>query len=146
MADYPWLPTLEDVADYVPTRTVPEDTPGQDDPLGTFTSATTPTADAVTRLILRAASEVQVAIGEDVPTELHDAAKTATALRAAAFVELAYPRRDADVNVASSLLAEANRALERGRVAIITLPDSSVGASPLWEFPDPVAYGDVNIL
>lgn len=105
-ADLPWLPSITDVADYVPARTLAVDTPGTETYLGTFTADTTPTGAQVERLAATAASYVSARAGT-VAASLYQLASAAAAARAAALVELAYPQRDDDLNTAEALTAQA---------------------------------------
>jgi hypothetical protein len=141
-----WAPSLQDVADHVPTRTRPSTDWGSSDAMaGTFTDSTTPTREQVTRLIRAAASWVAAQIGSPVAAGAYGAAAVACALRAAYWVELGYG--DAEANVMDRLAAEADAAtatalgvnaaagaLEPG----LTVPDDLVS----WAFPDPPSYAD----
>jgi len=107
-----WTPTLADVADHIPTRTRPTaEWAGSDAMLGTFTAATTPTDEQAARLIRRATAWVEGVIGAPVAATVRQLASAAAALRAAYWVELAYPERDADVAVYDRLREEAAAAL-----------------------------------
>lgn len=143
----PWSPTLTQVGDYVPGRTRPI-TPGAGDDavLGTFSTLTRPTGEQVARLAAAATAYVAGAVGT-VDASLYVLATAAAAQRAAAYVELAFPERDADLNTAESLLALADKTLDRLAAANLAVSGVSVGSAalPVWSFPDPPAWGDVNL-
>lgn len=108
-----WAPSLTDVGDHIPTRTRPTTEWGVSDaPAGTFTDATTPTRDQATRLVRRACSWVASQVGTPVDLSAYPAAGVAAALRAAYWIELAYPERDADLAVYDRLATEAAAATE----------------------------------
>ena len=141
-----WAPSLEQVAGHIPTRTRDASTPGDTSLLNTFTATTEPTDEAARRHIADAVVEVLGAVGgtiPDAPLFLADLAAAAAALRAAASIELAYPNRDADVNVYTQLDQRATAALNRLVEAVAdqgTGPEG--GLLPQYSFPDPVWYGD----
>lgn len=120
----PWLPDLADVAAYVPVRATPAGV-GDQVPLGTFTEATTPNDDQVRRIIAAAAAHVAGRLGT-VVDGLFDQAKDCAAMRAAGFVELAFPQRDDDVNTAETLLREAKADLD----ALAAVNTSGGGGNP----------------
>lgn len=141
-----WAPTLEDVADHIPTRTRDRNAPGSDVLLMTFTASTTPTDEQAQRKIAHAVDEVLVAIGGTLPatpTYLKGLATKAASLRAAADIELAYPDRNADVSVYEQLNQRAKDALQ---VLVDGCNDAGGGTEgtllPVYEFPDPALYGD----
>jgi hypothetical protein len=142
-----WSPTLTEVADYVPGRTRPA-TPGAGDDtlLGTFTPLTRPTGEQTARLIAGATAHVAATVGT-VDLSLYALAKAAAAQRAAAYVELAYPERDADLNTADRLLTLSDTALAQLEGANLAVSGATVGiaAMPVWAMPTPVAWGDVDI-
>lgn len=141
----PWAPTLEEVADYVPTRTIPTIGVGEQQPLGTFDTTTTPTGAHAQRIIDRAVSWVLARTGA-VAESAQGAAKDVAALRAAGLVELAYPDRDADVNTATALLGQADAALDDLVAANLSAGGGSGSdAQPLalHSFPAPHPYGDI---
>lgn len=141
-----WQPTLEQVADHIPTRTRDSTTPGSDALLGTFNASTTPTDEQAARKILAAVAEVLAAVGGTIPatpTYLASLASEAAALRAAADIELAYPDRDADVQVFAQLDQRAKDALQRLIDAVNDQGSGPEGSLlPQWAFPEPVWYGD----
>lgn len=142
----PWLPDLPGVADYIPARTVVAAAAGYGNPLNTFDETTHPTGDQVLRLIVEAGAWVALRAGT-VDTTLYPAAASVAAMRTAAMVELAYPDRDRDLTVATTLLTQADRAREdlaRANEAAtgedVTDPGENVGFA--WSFPPPAPYGD----
>jgi hypothetical protein len=146
-----WAPSLADVADHIPTRTRPTAEWGTTDAmLGTFTDATTPTQAQVSRLIRRACSWVAAQVGTPVATSAYGAAGVAAALRAAYWVELGYPERDADLSVYDRLATEADAATGTALAfnAATGAEDPTAGAVDdlvLHSFPDPPAWADAFI-
>ncbi|MEV4179938.1 hypothetical protein AB0J28_00645 [Streptosporangium canum] len=143
----PWAPTLEQVADHIPTRTRDATTPGSDALLGTWNEHTTPTAEQANRYIASAVAEVLGAVAGTVPatpTYLAGLARKAASLRAAADIELAYPDRDADVRVFEQLDQRAKDALQRLIDAVSDSGSTGTEGSllPVWSFPDPGWPGD----
>jgi hypothetical protein len=142
-APVPWVPSLRQVADYVPTRTVPVDTPGSMVPLGTFSSTTVPTDEVVDRIARAAAAWVSSRAGV-VDAGLYEMAGAVAAVRAAAFVELAYPTRDGDAAVYEELFKQA----DAGLAALIVANGAAGGTPPgdgllpYWSFPDPAFDSD----
>lgn len=141
-----WAPTLEHVADHIPTRTRDKTATGDDSLLMTFTANTTPTNEQAQRHIALAVDEVLAAIGGTLPATpiyLTGLATKAAALRAAADIELAYPDRNADVSVFEQLDQRAKDALQR---LIDACNDAGGGTEgslvPVYSFPDPALYGD----
>lgn len=144
-----WAPSLEQVADHIPTRTRPVSPPGATEYLNTFTAQTTPTDEQAGRRIAAAVVEVQGAVASiaaTIPTTpdwLPKLASEAAALRAAAMIELAYPDRDADVEVYTQLDQRATAALQRLLDALANTDTGTEGSLlPQYEFPDPVWWGD----
>lgn len=131
-----WMPSLADVADHIPTRTRPTaEFAGSDAMLGTFTSETTPTDEQAARLIRRATAWVEGVVGVPVAATVRQLASAAAALRAAYWVELAYPERDADVAVYDRLRDEAASALTSA-----VLQNAALGAiTPSPTIPDDVS-------
>lgn len=147
MADPSWAPSLEQVADHVPTRTrSTAAAPGDDTLLNTFNGQTTPTDEQARRRIAGAVVEVLGAVGGTIPVTpmfLGALASEAAALRAAADIELAYPNRDADVQVYEHLDRRATAALQRLIDAVNDQGSGPEGSLlPQWAFPEPVWYGD----
>jgi hypothetical protein len=140
-----WTPTLEQVADHIPTRTRDAANPGDTSLLGTFTSVTEPTDEQARRHIAAAVVEVLGAVGgtiPDMPVFLAKLASEAAALRAAADIELAYPVRDADVNVFTQLDQRAKDTLQRLIDAVSDQGSGPDALLPQYSFPEPVWYGD----
>jgi hypothetical protein len=142
-----WAPTLADVARYIPTRTRDAATPGSDALLGTFTPTTTPTADQAQSIIDDAVGAVVAAVGELPPSppaddQILSQARVAAAFRAAADIEMAYPNRDADVNVAVLLGQRAALALTQLQTALQTETGGAVDLLPAWQMPLPETWGD----
>ncbi|MER7131253.1 hypothetical protein [Streptosporangium saharense] len=145
-----WAPTLEQVADHIPTRTRDSAAPGVDALQMTFNERTTPTAEQAARYIASAVSEVLAAVAGVIPAApayLAVLAQKAAALRAAADIELAYPDRDADVSVATQLDQRAKDALARLVEAVSDAggPGTEGGLLPVWAFPDPGWPGDYPV-
>ncbi|MGC5012520.1 hypothetical protein ACLQ2R_17290 [Streptosporangium sp. DT93] len=145
----PWAPSLEQVADHIPTRTRSSAaTPGDDTMTMTFDGTTTPTGEQAQRFIDSAVSEVLGAVAGRIPatpTYLSTLAQTAAALRAAAAIELAYPDRDADVDVFVRLDQRAKDALLRlvEAASDAASPGSEGSLLPVWSMPAaPVWPGD----
>jgi hypothetical protein len=136
----PWVPTRRQAAKYIAERTLPADQSG-DVPLNDFTDATNPTGPQADEHISAAVAWVTAAAGV-VDPGLYQQASEAAALRAAGMIELAYPVRDADINTASSLLAQAAAARKDLVAANTGTGEGQTGTLPLWAFPDPVAWGD----
>lgn len=136
-----WAPDLEDVADYVTSRTVDSSTPGSDEPLGTFSPDTYPTDIQVGRLIAGATQWV-VNVTGDIVESLRDTAKDVAAMRAAALVEISYPVRDDDIEVANTLLEQARAARDELVAANRSAggPGVSGTAAPVGSFPDARAW------
>ena len=81
-----YTPTLAEVGALVSKRT--KDANGNE--LGTFTTATRPTAAQATVLIGMATQAIENKIGSDIPADLQDNAKTLAAYKAASLVEATY--------------------------------------------------------
>lgn len=146
----PWAPTPEQVADHIPTRTRNSSAPGDDALQNTFNAQTTPTGEQAGRFIASAVSEVLAAVAGTVPAApvyLRSLAQKAAALRAAADIELAYPDRDADVEVAAALDQRAKDALVRLVDAISDAGGSGTEGSlmPAYSFPAPGWPGDYPV-
>lgn len=140
-----WAPALADVADYIPTRTIPTTGVGEQAPVGTFNETTTPNEAQAQGIVDRAVANVKARTGTVAPS-LFDAAKEAAALRAAGLIELSYPDRDADVNTATALLNQSHEALDDLVSANIDAGGGTAGAGaqllPLGSFPPPSPYRD----
>jgi len=143
-----WAPTLEQVAGYVTSRTIDLTTPGSDTPLGTFTANTWPTDVQVNSLIEVACRWVTTRTGP-IDDTLADHAGDVAALRAAGMVELSYPVRNADVDTATLLLGQAEKAkadLVAAMQTVTGVDPTPVGSAlPAFSFPDPHWYGDRDL-
>lgn len=147
-----WAPSLADVADHVPTRTRPSAEWGASDAMaGTFTDATTPTRDQASRLIRRACLWVAGQIGTPVAVAAYPAAAVAAALRAAYWIEVAYPERDADLTVYDRLATDADAATatalrvnaDAGATGGVEAPGGgAVDDLVQFDFPDPPPWVD----
>lgn len=141
----PWTPSLEQVADHIPTRTRDASAPGDTRLTGTFSAQTEPTDEQTRRHIAAAVSEVLGAVGGTVPVTpafLHHLAGEAAALRAAADIELAFPNRNADSDRFAQLDQRAKDALQRLLDAIGDQGSGPDVLLPQWAFPDAPWYGD----
>jgi hypothetical protein len=138
-----WAPTLDGVARHIPTRTRDTRTPGKTTLAGTFTEATTPTAEQAQQDLDAAVRAIIAEVG-DLPASpaIEAVARDAAEWRAAADIEVAYPDRSADVAVARDLDARAKDALARLKVALTEAGAGQVEDSPQWAFPEPVPWGD----
>lgn len=143
-----WAPSLTDVADHIPTRTRPTAEWGASDAMaGTFTDATTPTREQVTRLIRRACAWVAAQVGTPVATTAYNAAGVAAALRTAYWVELGYPERDADLAVYDRLATDAADAAATALALNVTTgaedpTPGTVDGFVLYDFPDAPTWAD----
>jgi hypothetical protein len=149
VADPSWTPSLEQVADHIPTRTRDAATAGDTALLGTFNAQTEPTDEQARRHIVAAVAEVLGAVGGTVPATplfLSELASEAAALRAAADIELAYPNRNADVDRFPQLDQRAKDALQRLVDAVNDQGSGPEGALlPVWSMPDPPWHGDYHL-
>lgn len=142
-----WAPTLPQVGAYVLSRTLTD--AGGDTPTGTFSDDTEPTADRVTLLIVDACRWVLLATGTLDPA-LTDEAQSVAALRTAGMVELTYPRNSEDVTTGQALLEQARLAradlvtANRGATGVDPTTPAGGPLLPVYAFPPPVAWGDVN--
>ena len=140
-----WSPFLSQAADHVPYLTVDTNTPGQQVYLGTFTGRTTPTDAIAQRHIDLAVATMQPQL-TNISSALYPAARAVAALRAAASLARAFPRRSDDLNTAAALDTAANSAWTslvdaaeaEGTVASTVL-------SPVGYFPTPRPWGDWDL-
>ncbi len=148
----PWAPTVSDVAKHIPTRTRDTRTPGSDALLGTFTANTTPT-DAQAQAVIDDVVAALVAETGDIPDtgdqwqEIQTAARVAAEWRAAADIEIAYPDRNADVQVYDQLNARAELAKKTLLAALAETGEGTVDPAhlvPEWMFPRPAPWGDTS--
>src|SRR4051812_5896992 len=147
-----WAPSLADVADHIPTRTRPTAAWGASDAMaGTFTPDTTPTREQAARIIRRACAWVEAQVGAPVAPGAYQAASVAAALRAAYWVEIGYPERDADVTVYDRLAVDADAAT----ATALRINIAAGGADPepggvddlvTFAFPDPPPWADYHFL
>jgi hypothetical protein len=140
-----WSPFLSQVADHVPYLTVDTVTPGGQLYLGTFTGDTTPTDEQAQRHVDEAVALMRPAI-PNITAALYPAARAVAALRAAASLARAFPRRPEDITAANSLDARADASWK----ILITAAQSEgtqAGAPgvPHWSFPVAPTYGDMNL-
>jgi hypothetical protein len=140
----PWAPALDDVARHIPTRTRDTRTPGSDQLLGTFTSTTTPDADAAQAVIDAAVRFVLSQTGtlDARDGELLAQARVAAEWRAAADIEIAYPGRDADVAVYDQLNARAQLELTTLLRRLQIQGEGAPEGVPFWSAPDAPPYAD----
>lgn len=146
MAGEPWAPTLSDVARHIPRRTRDVKTPGSDQLLGTFTASTTPTS-AQAQAVIDQVVAVLLADAGQIPGNLPDvqvAARAAVEWRAAADIEVAYPNRDADVQVYAQLDARASAAYATLIRALAEAGQGQVDVEPSWGFPPSPPWGDLS--
>lgn len=146
-----WAPSLADVADHIPTRTRPTAEWGSSDALlGTFTEATTPNRDQAARIIARACAWVASQVGTPVSPAAYQAAGVAAALRAAYWIEVAFPERDGDVAVYDRLAVDSDAATATAlRINAASGADEPTvpGSSDLvlFTFPGPPPWADTFI-
>jgi hypothetical protein len=144
----PWAPTLPDVARHIPTRTRDVKTPGSDALLGTFTGSTTPTSDQAQAVIDGVVGTLLASVGAlpDNHPDLLVAARIACEWRAAADIEIAYPNRDADVQVYEQLDLRAQAAWAAFTTALGNIGGSPSGPDsvPEWCFPPGPPWGDLS--
>jgi hypothetical protein len=105
-----WVPTVAQVAGYIPTRTKELRSTRY---LDTFTDATRPTAVQVTAIAADAARRVKSAVGPEMPERLEDSAGIAAAILAAAWIERAYfpEQLETDRSAYDALMAEYDKEL-----------------------------------
>jgi hypothetical protein len=125
---YPWTPTADDVALYVPQRV--------SDVSGTFSNTTVPSITAVERLAARAAEDVYAAVGSP-PDNLLNAASHVAALGTAVQIEESWTSNEAEEKSPRlvSLSDRYEKALARLKTAVQegageTVPSAAFG------FPD----------
>jgi hypothetical protein len=140
-----WSPFLSDVADHVPYLTVDSITPGTQIYLGTFTGYTAPTDEVAQRHIDRVVAMMLPSIA-NISATLRPAARSVAALRAAASLARAYPRRPEDMSAAEALTAAADSAWTM--LVDAAEAEGTVGGSvltPVWYFPTPKRYADLDL-
>lgn len=144
-----WAPTRENVADYVPHRTLAQrehtTTAGEDVYYLTFDTDTRPTGWAVDRLI---GDGIAYIIGQVAP--LHESLQATAAvvatLYAAAAVERSWPNDDQSLQRANDLEKRMTDMLA-GLIAANDRANGGDGQAgpellPLYSFPTPVPWGD----
>lgn len=140
-----WAPVLSEVAARIPRRTRDSATPGSDKQLGQFTETTTPSYSQAQAALDAAVAAVAAAVGQlagPMPTHVYQAARDAAAWQAAADIELAYPNRDADVQLVAMLQQRAANALGVLLKALATDgQDTGVELYPLWSMPTAASGG-----
>jgi hypothetical protein len=115
--------------------------------LGTFTASTTPTDEQAQQVIDDAVAGLEAAAG-DIPDmmttspDLAVAMRTYVEWRAAADIELAYPNRDADLQMADRLTARAEAAYQVVMQGLAAIGGGTIDVLPDWAFPDPPPYAD----
>lgn len=149
-----WAPTTVQVADYATSRTVAIDVPGTDAPSGDFTVSTYPTGAQVSRLIDGSCSWVLAGLDAALMSSDPDVVSSATtvaAIRTAGMIELTYPERDADIQTATALLAQADKMLvglnsQNNQSAYQNAGSvNPMALVPIYSFPDPPWYGDRDL-
>lgn len=140
-----WSPFLSQVADHVPYLTVDTTTPGSQLYLGTFTGDTSPTDEVAQRHIDEACALMRPAV-PSLTAALYPTARTVAALRAAASLARAYPRRPEDLNLAAALDSRAD-ASWKILVTAAETEGTAAGAVgvPHWTFPVAPTWGDMNL-
>lgn len=141
-----WAPSRQQVAAYVPRRTLVGNTDGHGDAALTFDSTTYPTGPTVDSLIADACAWVLTATGA-LDATLETAAAAIAAKHAAGYVELGYPDNRDDLSDVKWLLEQAAtdlKSLAAANIAI-TADDPSTSADsllPAYSFPSAPTYGD----
>lgn len=148
-----WAPTLEDVAAYVPQRTLVPSA-GANNALETFDTTTRPTSDVVTLLIGDACDWVLTRTGV-LHSTVQQAGGAAAAIWAASAVESGFPEREAvtranAIDTAAALLKRAESMLTSLVVANKLAWDTEngtvdtpyTGFDVVYSFPDPAPWGD----
>lgn len=137
-----WRPTGEDVADFVPWRTLTraEDSVVESDDTyqGAFSSTTTPQGVAVDRLITRAVARVLARVGGTLDATLEQAAATVVCLLVASWIERSWPEDQDAQTRADALLKQAELELdelvEANGVATGT-SEYGLDLAPVYSFP-----------
>lgn len=137
-----WRPSLEQVADYVPWRTLTRaessTTEGEDTYQATFSATTRPPGEAVERLIGNAAARVGARIGL-LHDSLQGAARTATCLLTASWIERSWPE-DQDAQTRADALEKQGELLldelASANEAVSGEPEFGLDVVyPTWSFP-----------
>lgn len=140
-----WTPPREDVADYVPGRTLANATVGVSTfarPRKTFDDTTDPDGDQVDRLIVGAVNWVTVKTGPTIAASLAQNARDTAAVYTAALIERGYPRNAGDLDTANALYAQAvdmRADLVKANEALTGQDpvDPAASVMPVWYFPPP---------
>jgi hypothetical protein len=140
-----WAPSLDQVADHVPGRTLAQDLSGA---LLTFDDTTRPAGDEVDRLIAEACNWITVKVGFTIHSTLQEFAGDTAAVYAAAMVERGYPTRADDLSTADSLYKQAvdmRNDLATANLALTGADPVNPAdlVMPTWSFPTPERWGDV---
>lgn len=144
-----WAPTREQVAAYVPRRTLVGTTDGYGAAQSTFTTETTPTGTDVDQLILSCCNWVLLVTGA-LDTTLGTSGADCSAMRCAGLVELTWPdnREDlTDGEVLLKLAEQMRKDLAAANIALVG-QDPSTDADdvlPVFSFPAATTYGDYLI-
>jgi hypothetical protein len=138
---------VADVARHVPTRTRDSKSPGSDRLLGTFNANTTPNDSVVQQMIDDTVASLEAQVGDmvGVTTTFPDAAtaiRVYVEWRVAADIELAYPNRDADIQVATALAARAQAQFSLVLAALTVADIGATATFPAGNFPMAPAYAD----
>lgn len=118
--------------------------------LGTFTASTTPTdeqaqavIDDAVNWVISEAGPVPANTDANYPL-ISQSARSAAEWRAAADIEIAYPNRDADVQVFAQLNQRAKDAMTSLLNAMSETGEGTVEAYPVWSFPPPPPWADTD--
>lgn len=143
-----WRPERWDVGAYVPGRTLVGAVDGYGHVIYTFDDTTMPTGAAVDRLITGAVAWVETGCGALLGEQWWESAKACAAMRAAALIELTFPRTEKDVDTSAQLLKAADAMREDLRKAIVGAggDDPTTDADdvlPVFSFPAASPWGDL---
>lgn len=143
-----WRPELWHVADYVPGRTLVGAVDGYGTALNTFDNTTHPPAASVQRLVTAGCAWVLAKTGP-VDASLTDMARAVAAIWVGAAVLRGFPDNTKDTTDADRLLQQAETMrddLHFANVAITgtDIEDPEATLLPVFSFPAPVAWGDVD--
>lgn len=142
-------PSTRAVGRYVADRLQANDAPGVEVTLGDFGPNTTPTNGEVADLIASALDYVQARLGAVIDSTLGAQATDVVAQRAAAMIELAYPRASGDLSTYDRLLALATDGLSEltdlNQVLTGSASTAATSSVPVGIFPDPVPWGDAYL-
>lgn len=144
----PWRPSLREVADLVPNRTVSQSAAAGDPVLaGVFTAATSPTDDQVDRYVDQAVAEIGGQTGVVDPA-LYEMARSCATMRAAAKVQTALPEDEGGGS--GTRAADRWQAQSDGCVKALVAANAAKGGAAGqagvlsdYAFPDPEPWGDL---